>query len=96
MSWSSRLLVFLVLSLIAMLAYGAFSMFVMRHAEEVISQAPKLPEGLAAQQSNAACELATRRRDDLLNTLPENDNYALRDRQLAAADAQVDRACRNN
>lgn len=96
MSWSSRLLVFLVLSLIAMLAYGAFNIFVMRHTEEVISRAPQLPEGMAAQQSNAACEMAMKRRDDLLDALPVNDNYDLRERQLEAADAQIARSCRDN
>jgi len=92
-SYSGRVLVFLVISLIAMLAYAGFNFFVTSHAEEVISKAPQLPAGMGQDIAQAACERAEQRYDDLINTPPADGNFERRDLDIDFALAEIDRSC---
>ena len=88
-----RIGVFLAVSLVFMLSYAGFNFWATSVAEEAIAQAPTVPASTGGAVRSAACERASEYYDQLLERDPAGGNFELRENQLDAAQAEINRSC---
>ena len=92
MGSSGRILVFLVISLIFVLGYAAFNFAVTKHVEDVVAQAPSLPEANFASADSPQCQRAQERYNQVFDRGPGN-NFERHEIDLENARAEVNRNC---